>query len=75
MFEEMTEQQAREHTHFSHLGRTASSLTNILNNQKNTFLNDRFLGVLKNHPFRGVIPQLLFALERLLGGLEVDRVA
>ena len=31
------------------------------------------MGVLKNHPFRGVIPQLLFALERLLGGLEVDR--
>ena len=67
--------QPGEHTHVPHLGRAAASLPDILNNQEHAFLNDRLLGILEDHPFRRVIPNGLFALERWFAGLEIDRMA
>ena len=55
-------QKPGEHTHFTHLGRTATRLANVLNNQKHAFLDDRRLGVLEDHPVRRVIPDFLLAL-------------
>ena len=70
-----TEQQAGEHTHVAHLSGTAAALSDFLDDQKHAFLNNRFLCVLKDHPIRRIIPQYFLALERLLGGFEVDRMA
>ena len=58
-----TIQQAGEHSHVAHLGRTAAALPDFLNDQKHAFLNDGFLRVLKDHPFRRVVPQLFLTLE------------
>ena len=55
-------QKPGEHTHFTHLGRTATRLANVLNNQKHAFLDNRRLGVLEDHPVRRVIPDFLLAL-------------
>lgn len=66
-----TIQKPGEHTHFTHLGRTATRLAIVLNNQEHTFLDDRRLGVLKDHPVRRVIPDFLLALVGLLCSLEV----
>ena len=64
-------QKPGEYTHFTHLGRTATRLANVLNNQKHAFLNDRRLGVLEDHPILRVIPDFLLALIGLLCSLEV----
>ena len=64
-------QKPGEHTHFTHLGRTATRLANVLNNQEHTFLDDRRLGVLEDHPILRVIPDFLLALVGLLCSLEV----
>ena len=64
-------QKPGEHTHFTHLGRTAPRLANVLNNQEYAFLDDWRLGVLKNHPILRVIPDVLLALVGLLCSLEV----
>ena len=66
-----TIQKPGEHTHFTHLGRTATRLANVLNNQEHAFLDDRRLGVLEDHPILRVIPDFLLALVGLLCGLEV----
>ena len=34
-------QKPGEHTHFTHLGRTATRLANVLNNQEHAFFDDR----------------------------------
>ena len=64
-------QQPGEHTHFTHLGRAATRLANVLNNQEHAFLDDWRLGVLKNRPILRVIPDFLLALVGLLCSLEV----
>ena len=67
--------QPGEHTHVPHLGRAASGLPDVLHDQEHAFLDDRFLGILENHPLGRVIPDLFLALERWLAGLEIDRMA
>ena len=64
-------QKPGEYTHFTHLGRTATRLANVLNNQEHAFLDDRRLGVLEDHPILRVIPDFLLALVGLLCSLEV----
>ena len=64
-------QKPGEHTHFTHLGRTATRLANILNNQEHAFLDDRWLGVLEDHPILRIIPDFLLALVGLFCSLEV----
>ena len=64
-------QKPGEHTHFTHLGRTATRLANVLNNQEHAFFDDRRLGVLEDHPILRIIPDFLLALVGLLCGLEV----
>ena len=50
---------------------TAAGFTDILDNDKYAFLNDRGLGVFKDYPIRRIVPELLFALVGLLRCLEV----
>lgn len=60
-----------ENTHIAHFGGAAAGFAFVLHNEKYTFLYNRRLRVLKDHPFRRVVPQLLFALVGLLAGFEV----
>ena len=63
--------QPGEHTHVPHFGRAASGLPDVLHDQEHAFLDDRFLGILENHPLGRVIPDLFLALEQWLAGLEM----
>ena len=60
-----------EHSHIAHLGRTTPGFADVLHDEKNAFLNDRWLGVLKDRPIRRVVPEFLFALVGLLFCLKV----
>ncbi len=64
-------QKPGEHTHFTHLGRTATRLANVLQQSGTRFPHDRRLGVLEDYPILRVIPDFLLALIGLLCSLEV----
>ena len=51
-----TIQQAGEHSHVAHLGRTTAALPDFLDNQKHAFLNNGFLCILEDHPVCRIIP-------------------
>ena len=66
-----TIKQPGENTHIAHFGGAAAGFAYVLHNEEYTFLYNRRLRVLKDHPFGRVGSQLLFALVGLLAGLEV----
>ena len=68
------EQHAGEHRHLSHGNKPAATVTDALDDVKGLLVNDRFMRILKYRPLRRIVPDCLFALERLLSGTEVDRM-
>ena len=69
-----TKNHSRQYRHLTHWREPASSVTDALNDIKGFLINDRFMGVLENLPFRRIIVELLLLLIGLAVGLEVYRM-